>query len=471
MLKFRYLEIQKRLNFLFDSQIKNEKEKRKYIILTLVLLGLISFIIVFILTLWLKVIIFNQPSNIDLIRNSIYLIFFLSYLFFLLFLSKKIKLKFSIYLLLFSLFILLIRMILVWKIELPLTILFIILAILLTSILISPCFSFFTTAISSLVFFILSILKSRGLTCQDLIYKTNSIFLKNLIIYIIFFLFFALICWSLNKETEKKMEKCCQLKKDLESEKNLLRIKIEQVTNELKDAQQNEVKHLAQLANFGKLSGGFFHELANPLTAISLNMEEVNIACQQNPVWSKFANNVDRSVKAAKKMGCFLSSIRKQIAKKDEKTSFSLNDEIEEVLEILEQKSKKNLVSLIFKSDKNIFLFNSQIKFHQLAINLISNAIDSYSNKKEIHRSKIVTISLFDNKTGIVFSVRDRGCGISKDVQEKMFKPFFTTKCLCNNSGLGLSLVNSIVKQDFKGKIKIESKKNKGSKFIIFLPK
>lgn len=288
---------------------------------------------------------------------------------------------------------------------------------------------------------------------------------------ILFFLFIAFICWLSNREIERKTENCSQLKKDLEAEKDLLKIRIAQVTKDLREAQQNEVKHLAQLANFGKLSGGFFHELANPLTAISLNMDEVNQACQGNPIWEKFGTNVERSVMAAKKMGNFLSSIRKQIAKKDEKSLFSLNHEIEEVLEILEQKARKNKVSLVFKCDNNILLFNSQVRFHQLVINLISNAIDSYSEIGKRDGTNIVNISLYDNRDKIVFSVRDRGCGITKEVQEKMFKPFFTTKCPSNNSGLGLSLVHSIVKQDFKGKIKIESKKNKGSKFIILLAK
>lgn len=361
-------------------------------------------------------------------------------------------------------------MALCWHVELTLTVLFLVLTIFLASVLLSPAFSFFCTAFSSLIIFVLSVLESKGLRGKELVWTADNNITKNLIIFIIFFLLFALLCWLVNKEVEKKIESCQKLKKELEREKNLLKEKVETIRCELKEAQKKELEHLEQLASFGRLSAGFFHELANPLTAISLNMEEASKACQGNPLWENFNNNIKRTVLAAKKMGNFLGSVRKQIAKKDEKSDFSLNHEIEEIIEILEPRAKRKLVSLVFKCEKNIHYCNSQVKFHQLAINLISNAIDSYE-RVAIKEAKVVIISLYENKENIVLSVKDRGCGLAKELRENIFKPFFSTKSNSNNSGLGLSLVNSIVKHDFKGKIKIKSKKHRGTNFIILLPK
>ena len=470
VLKSHYLNIKKKLRLLVRPKVKIEKEKRRVYVLNLVSLSLIAFIVILVLIFVLKVIITPSAFTTTFLKYFIHLVLSLAYLVFLFYLSRKSKAKTAAILLLLYLFTLIIKMTLCWQVDLSLIILFLVLSVFLASVLLSPSYSFFFTTFSSLTAFVLSVLKSKGLSSKDLVWTADSIITKNLIIFIVFFLFFILLCWLANREVEEKIEKCQKLKKELERERNILAIKIQEVTRKLKEAQKKELKHLEQLASFGRLSAGFFHELANPLTAISLNMEEASSVCQDSPLWEKFNNNINRTVLATKKMGNFLASVRKQIANKDEKSDFSLNNEIEEIIEILEPRAKRNLVSLVFKCEKNIHYNNSQIKFHQVAINLISNAIDSYEKNKE-GKSRVVMVSLYETKENIVFSVRDSGCGLSKELKEQIFKPFFSTKSNSSNSGLGLSLVNSIVKQDFGGRIKIESKKHKGTKFIIFLPK
>ena len=81
------------------------------------------------------------------------------------------------------------------------------------------------------------------------------------------------------------------------------------------------------------------------------------------------------------------------------------------------------------------------------------------------------TVSVSTKKSGnsVLITVSDNGSGIPQKIVEKIFQPFFTTKPTGQGTGLGLSLSYDIVKAH-GGEIKVESKENVGTEFIIQLP-
>ncbi|HRZ40754.1 MAG TPA: ATP-binding protein, partial [Candidatus Omnitrophota bacterium] len=106
----------------------------------------------------------------------------------------------------------------------------------------------------------------------------------------------------------------------------------------------------------------------------------------------------------------------------------------------------------------------------QVLINLLSNAMDAVS---DIRGKIIVRASSFagEEETGqkLVLEVIDNGCGIPPEIIDKIFDPFFTTKKVGQGTGLGLSMVFTII-ENHKGTIRAESEKGKGTKFTITLP-
>jgi signal transduction histidine kinase len=114
----------------------------------------------------------------------------------------------------------------------------------------------------------------------------------------------------------------------------------------------------------------------------------------------------------------------------------------------------------------------------RVILNLINNAFYAVDEKKKKQPDyePIVTVATRSVKSppigggfGVWISVKDNGNGIPQSVKEKIFQPFFTTKPTGQGTGLGLSLSYDIVKAH-SGEIRVNSKENEGTEFIILLP-
>ena len=96
-------------------------------------------------------------------------------------------------------------------------------------------------------------------------------------------------------------------------------------------------------------------------------------------------------------------------------------------------------------------------------MNLISNAIDAIPNEGT------VTIDSNVNEKSITFYIRDSGTGIRKEILDKIYDPFYTTKEVGKGTGLGLYIVKNEVEK-LGGIVEVETEINKGSTFKITIP-
>ena len=99
----------------------------------------------------------------------------------------------------------------------------------------------------------------------------------------------------------------------------------------------------------------------------------------------------------------------------------------------------------------------------QVLLNLIMNSGQAIGNKGNIH------ISTRAEKAGIIIEIEDDGPGISKDIIDKIFDPFFSTKEPGQGTGLGLSVSYGIIREH-DGEIRVQSTPGHGARFTVIIP-
>ena len=152
-----------------------------------------------------------------------------------------------------------------------------------------------------------------------------------------------------------------------------------------------------------------------------------------------------------------------------ENTLLILNNRLKHGIEVIKNYESLPLVSC----------YSSQIS--QVFMNLISNAIDALmdraadksntSLKDWQPRLEIATAVLkTETPPSVLIRIADNGCGITPEIQERIFEAFFTTKPVGKGTGLGLAISHQIVTQKHGGQLRVHSQPGMGTEFEILLP-
>jgi signal transduction histidine kinase len=124
---------------------------------------------------------------------------------------------------------------------------------------------------------------------------------------------------------------------------------------------------------------------------------------------------------------------------------------------------------LHYNQNENYLIYSNEVALEQIFINLLSNAKDAILEKKIINGKVDVCLEISLDKKFLKIKVEDNGIGMTKDIQEKIFNPFFTTKEVGKGMGLGLSISYGLLQQ-LHGSIMVSSKLGVGSVFTVQLP-
>lgn len=108
-------------------------------------------------------------------------------------------------------------------------------------------------------------------------------------------------------------------------------------------------------------------------------------------------------------------------------------------------------------------------KINQVFVNLINNSIQAIK-AKPVHQNEHILIKTKDHPDYVTIEIADTGIGMTDEVKQRIFDPFYTTKDIGEGTGLGLSIVFGIIEMH-KGNIEVTSKPGEGTTFVVKLPK
>lgn len=225
---------------------------------------------------------------------------------------------------------------------------------------------------------------------------------------------------------------------------------------------QGQIMHADRLATLGQLAAGVAHEINEPLANI-LGFAQLAGKTQNIPHQTKqdIEKIVSASMHAREVIKKLLVFSRQTIPSK---SRININDVVDEGLYFFEARCKKMGIELEKEFKKDIPLIRADAsQLNQVLINLVVNAIHATPEGGQI------TVRTYDKENGVGFVISDTGIGMKKDILEKIFLPFFTTKDIDEGTGLGLPVVHGIVTAH-GGSINAESMPGFGSSFDVFIP-
>lgn len=245
---------------------------------------------------------------------------------------------------------------------------------------------------------------------------------------------------------------------------------------------QSLLQQSQKLEAIGQLAGGIAHDFNNVLSVIN---GFADLAILRIDASDKYYKAFSEISKAGKKAGNLIRRLmtfsRNQII---DPKYVSINRLIEDLKTMLVRLIGEDIDLKLKLSKKIGYIYMDSSQIEQILINLIVNARDALNDNSNKKGKKTIVIETGNTLIGsnsmsefpdsaageyINVKIKDSGCGIDDLVKEHIFEPFYTTKPKGVGTGLGLSTVYGIVKQN-KGGIKVTSKVGKGTCFTIYLP-
>lgn len=247
---------------------------------------------------------------------------------------------------------------------------------------------------------------------------------------------------------------------------------------------QDMLMEKERLASLGQLIGGISHNLKTPIMSISgaaegltdlINEHDASIGDPEvtNNDHHAIANDMREWITKIHSYTAYMSDIITAVKgqavnlSENENNEFTV-DELFKRVNILMKHEISN-ASLTLAIDVQVpsatTLVGDINSLVQVINNLITNAIQSYNGRKG-EEIKVLAQKLDNN---LIISVIDHGCGMTKEVQDKLFNTMITTKGK-NGTGLGMFMSYSTIKGHFNGDITFETEVNKGTTFNVILP-
>ena len=239
-----------------------------------------------------------------------------------------------------------------------------------------------------------------------------------------------------------------------------------------------EVVRSEKMASVGFLAAGVAHEINNPLASIAWSAESLESRILEilkpNNELSEFEQHAQ--IEDMKK---YLRRIQEEAFRckgitaalldfsrmgEATKKSANLSEIIQTVIDMVRPLSKYRGRNIEFHSNPTINASVNAQEIKQVALNLITNSLDS------VPVDGTVEIRLERNDQNAVLVVRDNGCGMSEEVLQHLFEPFFTRKRDGQGTGLGLSITYQIIQEHHGTIIPFSEGPGKGSTFTITLP-
>jgi signal transduction histidine kinase len=292
---------------------------------------------------------------------------------------------------------------------------------------------------------------------------------------------------SMHKEVLTLNQALNNQTRELNKKNTLLIQKEKALTQSISDLKLAQAKLVEseKMASLGRLVAGFSHEINTPIgialtasTSILESSQQIEQMLMQDEVEEDDLTSTLETIRDASKLVFTNLNRSADLVRSFKRTSidqsienlslYSLNDTIMDVLTSMRIKIKNTSIKAVFDSRENISMFGNPGDIFQILSNLFENSvIHAFENGR---LDGEIVIAVQKKEKDILIHYSDTGKGMSTEIVEKIFEPFYTTLRARGGTGLGMYICHNIVTSRLKGTIECTSVQGKGTEFSITVP-
>ena len=249
----------------------------------------------------------------------------------------------------------------------------------------------------------------------------------------------------LAKMVDEKTQELQQLNRNLE-----LKVQYEVEQSRQKD---QIMFRQSRLASMGEMIGNIAHQWRQPLNAIVLIIQSFQMKRMAGLALSEefVDKQVNEGLQLASMMSHTIDDFRNFFKPNRSEELFSVKEMVLYSSKLVQEFYAKSGVKIFLNATNDIQISGYPNEFSQVIMNLFSNAKDVLEEREM--DEKLIEVVIRQEVNNAVISVIDNGGGISDEVQDRMFEPYFTTKHKSSGTGIGLYMSKQIIEKQMRGSI------------------
>jgi signal transduction histidine kinase len=241
---------------------------------------------------------------------------------------------------------------------------------------------------------------------------------------------------------------------------------------------ENLMAEQSKLAAMGEMLGNIAHQWRQPLNIISMSSSNLKLKNDMGELNSStLRESLSLILRTTNHLSDTIDTFNDFLKTDKEKSFFNINENIKNSISLVDSFFKNFNIDIILELEEGIFINSVANEFSQAFINILNNAKDAIVLNLKDDEYGLIKIKTKKIDNFIEISILDNAKGIEKDILNKIFEPYFTTKHKYQGTGLGLYMTRKIINSSMGGEITVQNKKfvhnqkkYEGAEFKIKIP-
>ncbi len=240
--------------------------------------------------------------------------------------------------------------------------------------------------------------------------------------------------------------------------------KVEQAVAESREKDHVIMQQSRQVA-IGEMISSIAHHWRQPLNIIGVTFQSVREAFEYNELTSEYmSEKTDIIMDILHSLSKTIDDFRFFYRREESSNDFDLGETVLNTIYTLQSKFANSNIELNKEIDASITFHGYKNEYSQVVLNILTNAYDILVERNI--KNPYVNISLKIKDGHSVLSIRDNGGGVDKEIREKVFDLYISTKKNLNNTGIGLYIAKLVIEKHMNGKLYIIDHDD-GAEFVI----